>query len=253
MTSKQQAVTELGTSVAPRQRPKGNVSSQNLPLVLPSSPSPRNSVASPSPQMLQNNDPNIDTCDKSIGISQTPVSPYALKPKSNVILNDLKTPTKPGVDENLFDAKFVDSFSDTTNLSQKPQPTSSGSKKDIQSPTSPMHQQLLTAPKVMAGGHRRNMSDTSAFNKYTLNFFSYFHIIFSGNCFCYFRTFANETNEFLAPYEASHRARGNLSFGPASIPHTSGIIFFFYIHHIFIQFEKVNSSPLFTLLNFRNH
>lgn len=32
-----------------------------------------------------------------------------------------------------------------------------------------------------------------------------------------FRTFANETNEFLAPYEAPHKTRANLSFGPASI------------------------------------
>ncbi|XP_031618764.1 AP2-associated protein kinase 1 [Contarinia nasturtii] len=186
-----QQVAELGTSVAPRQRPKGNVSSQNLPLVLPSSPSPRNTIASPSPQVLQSTDPNFDACDKSSSISQTPVSPYALKSKAN----DLKTPTKSSANEQLFEAKFADSFSDTTNL---PQPPLSGSKKDIQSPTSPMHQQLLNAPKVMAGGHRRNMSDTSAFNK----------------------TFANETNEFLAPYEASHKARVNLSFGPSSIPHT---------------------------------
>lgn len=37
----------------------------------------------------------------------------------------------------------------------------------------------------------------------------------------FFRTFANETNEFLAPYEASHKGRLNLSFGPVSIPHFS--------------------------------
>lgn len=78
--------------------------------------------------------------------------------------NDHKT---SGVNENLFEAKFADSFSDTTNLSQmQPPQLSSGSKKDIQSPTSPMHQQLLKAPKAAATGHRRNMSDTSAFNKY---------------------------------------------------------------------------------------
>lgn len=35
--------------------------------------------------------------------------------------------------------------------------------------------------------------------------------------FTHFRTFANETNDFLAPYEASHKAARNLSFGPASI------------------------------------
>lgn len=165
---KQQLLSELGTSVAPRQRPKGNVSSQNLPLVLPSSPSPKNTIASPSPQVLQSAEPNFDICDKSSSISQTstPVSPYALKPKANIIqCNDLKS---PGVNENLFEAKFADSFSDTTNLPQMPPPPPlplSGSKKDIQSPTSPMHQQLLNAPKAVATGHRRNMSDTSAFNK----------------------------------------------------------------------------------------
>lgn len=166
---KQQVLSEMGTSVKIRQRPKGNVSSQNLPLVLPSSPSPRNTIASPSPQVLPSAEPNFDICDKSSSISQTstPVSPpYALKPKAVIMqCNDLKS---PGVNENLFEAKFADSFSDTTNLPQMPPPpplTSSSSKKDIQSPTSPMHQQLLNAPKAVATGHRRNMSDTSAFNK----------------------------------------------------------------------------------------
>lgn len=160
---KQTVHTEVGTtSIAPRQRPKGNASSQNLPLVLPSSPSPRNTVASPSPQVLQTNESNFDATDKST----TPVSPYALKPKSIVIQNDIKTPTKSGVAENLFETKFPDSFPDTTNLPQTPT-SAMGSKKDItlQSPTSPLHQHLLNAPKSNASGHRRNMSDTSAFNK----------------------------------------------------------------------------------------
>lgn len=92
------------------------------------------------------------------------MSTYSIKSKSNVLQsNDLKISE---VNENLFEAKFADSFSDTTNLPQMPPPLSSGSKKDIQSPTSPMHQQLLNAPKAAPTGHRRNMSDTSAFNKY---------------------------------------------------------------------------------------
>lgn len=140
---KQQVLTELGTSVAPRQRPKGNVSSQNLPLVLPSSPSPRNTIASPSLQVLQNNDTHFDATDKSNSISQisTPASPYL---RANALQNDLKTPTKTNVNENIFE---------------------SGSKTDISSPTSPIQQ---NTPKVLASGHRRNMSDTSAFNKYFL-------------------------------------------------------------------------------------
>lgn len=160
IVSKQPVHTELGTtSIAPRQRPKGNAASQNLPLVLPSSPSPRNTIASPSPQVLQSNDANFDATDKST----TPVSPYALKPKSIACSNDMKTPTKTNAVENMFEAKFSESFHDT-NLPQTPS-SAMGSKKDIQSPTSPMHQHLLNAPKSAVSGHRRNMSDTSAFNK----------------------------------------------------------------------------------------
>lgn len=163
IVTKQQIQAELGTSVAPRQRPKGNIASQNLPLVLPSSPSPRNAITSPSPQVLQANDSNLEASDKTNNSSQstTPVSPYVLKQKSSATQNDLKTPTKSGATENLFEAKFSDSFSDTSNLSQLP--STVGSKNDIHSPTSPMHQSLLNAHKP--AGHRRNMSDTTAFNK----------------------------------------------------------------------------------------
>lgn len=163
--TKQQAQTELGTSVAPRQRPKGNASSQNLPLVLPSSPSPRNVVASPSSQVLQSSDSNYDTSEKpsAIPLATTPVSPYAVKVKPGTIQNDHKTPTKPDATGNLFEATFNDSFNDTVNVTQTT-PTID-SKNDTQSLTSPMHQSLLNASKAMTSGHRRNMSDTSAFNK----------------------------------------------------------------------------------------
>lgn len=161
IVSKQPIHIELGTtSIAPRQRPKGNASSQNLPLVLPSSPSPGNTIASPSPQVLQTTDGTLDATDKST----TPVSPYALKPKSIVIQNDIKTPTKSNVPEKLFEANFPDSFQDTTNVPKTPT-SSMGSKKDIRSPTSPLHQHLLNTPKSSVSGHRRNVSDTSAFNK----------------------------------------------------------------------------------------
>lgn len=188
--------TELGTSVAPRQRPKGNASTQNLPLVLPSSPSPRNAM-SPSPQVLQANDPNFD------GVaSSTPVSPYALKSKPNALpLAGDKTPTRnhqtspskeavparqpsgamksqrstslhsesqalAATTERLFEARFSDTFRDTTHAAPTTATSTSSiaSKTDVQSPTSPLQQQLLNAPKFMAG-HRRNVSDTSAFNR----------------------------------------------------------------------------------------
>lgn len=165
IAAKQQIQAELGTSVAPRQRPKGNVSSQNLPLVLPSSPSPRNAIASPSPQVLQSSDPNFEAGEKSCGISQTttPVSPYALKQKAGLTQNDIKTPTKPAASEKLFEANFGDSFSDSTSMPQVNSAISS--KNEIKTPTSPIHQILLNAPKATTVGHRRNMSDTSAFNK----------------------------------------------------------------------------------------
>lgn len=177
--NKQQILAEVGTSVVPRQRPKGNVSSQNLPLVLPSSPSPRNMIASPSPQSLQDNESYFETSDKSNNIS---VQNSAPKPKTFAIVlqNDAKTSIKSSENENMFEAKFVDSFSGTTNLPQMPPPPPSISKKEVVSPTSPIHQQLLNTPKVdnrLSGGHRRNMSDTSAFNKYR-----YFLVHFSYVC-----------------------------------------------------------------------
>lgn len=145
--SKLQIQTELGTSVAPRQRPKGNVSSQNLPLVLPSSPSPRNAIASPSPQVpSQTNDPNGETVDKSSVVQSTP--------------------TKSNATGNLFEATFSTNFADSTAATNLPQSTPTiGSKNDIQSPTSPLHQSLLNAPKTLTAGHRRISSDTTAFNK----------------------------------------------------------------------------------------
>lgn len=91
------------------------------------------------------------------------MSPYTLKQKAGVTQNDIKTPIKTCATENLFEAKFGDSFSDTTNMTQMT--STIGSKNDIQSPTSPMHQSLINAPKPLTVGHRRNMSDTSAFNK----------------------------------------------------------------------------------------
>lgn len=165
--AKHQIQTELGTSVAPRQRPKGNVSSQNLPLVLPSSPSPRNAIASPSPQVLQSNDPCGETGDKSSGIPQTttPVSPYAVKSKAGVVVHN-NTPTKSNVTANLFESTFVGNFNDSTTTSLPQTSSAIGSKCDLQSPTSPLHQSLLNAPKPMTAGHRRIASDTTAFNKY---------------------------------------------------------------------------------------
>lgn len=136
--SKQMQQAELGTSVAPRQRPKGNFSSQNLSLVLPSSPSPRTTITSPSTQGLLP-DPGAD----SAKLNQAIATP---KP-NNVEIN------------NTFEANFTDSFPpsatiSTENLNQVPDPTIASTK-----------QYSLSTAKTNVGGHRRNVSDTSAFHK----------------------------------------------------------------------------------------
>lgn len=193
--SKQVPISEVGTSVVPRQRPKGNASTQNLPLVLPSSPSPRNIISSPSPQVLQT-DPNSDNSDKSLILSdnsmvtsvsqtQTPVSPFNLsgnqmtkQSKNNLLTTnvsqvDATTPIKSNVVErleNLFEARFSETFPESTNVIGNSvggivDAKTAGNIKTPESPiVSPM-QLLLTAPKPIFSGHRRNMSDTTAFNK----------------------------------------------------------------------------------------
>lgn len=214
-------VLESGTSVAPRQRPKGSAQpSHNLPLVAPPSPSPRNTVSSPS---LPHPDHHVTTTTTTnetfsaqfqanfppVSNVAAPVVPSAttIPPPTAVVATVSTVPTalvqQPLTQQqttnsltnvphhgdsenldNLFQSKFPDPFSET-----QPPPASvlSGSgglftspeaiaqlqqqmQQDIimplevvGTPTKSSAVQLLTAPKV---GHRRNMSDTSAFNKY---------------------------------------------------------------------------------------
>lgn len=133
--SKQLPITELGTSVAPRQRPKGNAATQNLPLVLPSSPSPRNTIASPSSQVAQADVPD----------TTKPSNTHDASAEHN----------------NMFEANFTESFP------PPPVPTQAIPIVDKvpESPIAVPIQRLLSTPKVAASGHRRNVSDTSAFNK----------------------------------------------------------------------------------------
>lgn len=157
--SKQTPISEVGTSVAPRQRPKGNASTQNLPLVLPSSPSPRNIISSPSPQVVHA-EANADNSFASDPVKQS--KPNVLAIATSVSQVDATTPTKSNTNEVLFEAKFPDTFPPSAPIVT----TTPGAKIDIKSPQSPPSvQSLLNTPKAAISGHRRNMSDTTAFNK----------------------------------------------------------------------------------------
>lgn len=183
---------ESGTSVAPRQRPtvqrpKGNV---QLPLVAPPSPSPRNNLASPVPPSLtQVETPSSSisqpVCDQftaqfqaNFPTTATPatttpnsatgnnVQPQQLTPKlSNLSITNATTQSFDGDNsDKLFESQFPDPFSeaanDNCNIQNEPLDTINQESGNVVSPTK-MPMQLET-PKI---GHRRNMSDTSAFNK----------------------------------------------------------------------------------------
>lgn len=190
-SSKMQLPTlESGTSVAPRQRPmvqrpKGSAQpSNNLPLVAPPSPSPRNNLSSPVPPSLTQVDtPSQQVCDQFTAQFQanfpatTPTAatssnapPQQLPPKlSNPSITNATTQSFDGDNtDSLFESQFPDPFSeigsnasDKCNIQNVPLETIKQDSGNIVSPTKPV-QLLLDTPKI---GHRRNMSDTSAFNK----------------------------------------------------------------------------------------
>uniref|UniRef100_A0A1A9WKZ0 Protein kinase domain-containing protein n=1 Tax=Glossina brevipalpis TaxID=37001 RepID=A0A1A9WKZ0_9MUSC len=207
---------ESGTSVAPRQRPKGSsaVHGPNpLGLGLPPSPSPRNNITSPQPQVhqcvveqFQANFPTVTpVLQSSANASATAVLPAATavaatqltKTNPNDLTNTQNPPTK--ILNSLFESTvYPDPFSETSPapLTIDTEPTATDqpviNAGDISgivgggdnAPSS----NLLSPPKAVnnsTSGHRRNVSDTSAFNK----------------------TFANETSQFLAPYDQSVKSR----------------------------------------------
>lgn len=240
-------IIESGTSVAPRQRPKGSSAHAQhpLPIGLPPSPSPRNTIASPQPviEQFQANFPAIPAPQQQtqsqpqssqqtpqlqlqqqqqqqaqIPTPQTPQQAVAIASNNinNITLSTNSNSSTTNLDS-LFESKYPDPFRETseknlenksfslisggatttttiitatttTTITQTKEPLSLP--QDIVMPLTtptnlgtPTKQTILTGPKV---GHRRNMSDTSAFNK----------------------TFANETSQFLAPYDQS--VKGNL-------------------------------------------
>ncbi|XP_053958409.1 uncharacterized protein LOC128863321 isoform X1 [Anastrepha ludens] len=251
-------IVESGTSVAPRQRPKGSstVHGQNpLGLGLPPSPSPRNNITSPQPQQpvveqFQANFPQLappvvpppPTPQTATAVSvsavaiaaPTPAPTTAVAATPTAVLPPPQQPqtvtqanssiaaiatqqAPPEVLNSLFESSvYPDPFSENAPVSLKQTvldavPSSSGGGgigdglENIAASSLSAHQvvnstptksSMLTVSSVGSSvsssgtsGHRRNVSDTSAFNK----------------------TFANETSQFLAPYDHSVKSRATHS------------------------------------------
>lgn len=183
---------EAGTSVVPRQRPKGSVQpAHTLPLVAPPSPSPRNTLSSPSiPPPQMDSEPfsaqfqaNFPPVSNAIAAVPTPTASQPLLAAISPTSTTVPFPTSQtsnqsaslNVDsdrlENLFQSKFPDPFTEPTT----PSVHGSGGLFPL-----PVQQQEVVMPLELAGtptksgklflnapkvGHRRNMSDTTAFNK----------------------------------------------------------------------------------------
>lgn len=214
-TKNQIPVSEAGTSVAPRQRPKGSAQpSHNLPLVAPPSPSPRNTLSSPIPQtaevagiktepfaaQFQANFPPIAT-QIPVTIPQQPApiplqqsqAPAPLPPTQQQSVPILPQQQEQAIaaattvttvaninsqiEENLFESNFAHPFrgsgnnlvASTGSFTQIDAGVITHLPQDMVMPletvgTPTKTVQLLGAPKTNSG-HRRNMSDTSAFNK----------------------------------------------------------------------------------------
>ncbi|XP_020798929.1 uncharacterized protein LOC110176822 isoform X1 [Drosophila serrata] len=190
------SVVEAGTSVAPRSRPKGSSAVHGgnaLGLGLPPSPSPRLNITSPQPvavaEQFQANFPAMPTAVPAAAPPPqvAPVVPPV--PASNLFEpSGYPDPfNEPAGGAAASAAATVSEESQKEEVVVVPQDLGAGG--DGGTPTKSM----LTAPKPSGGGgHRRNVSDTSAFNK----------------------TFANETSQFLAPFNNNLAAMGD---GPQTL------------------------------------
>ncbi|KAH8412607.1 hypothetical protein KR009_003588 [Drosophila setifemur] len=196
------SIVEAGTSVAPRSRPKGSSSVHGgnaLGLGLPPSPLPRQSITSPQPQ------PVVEQFQANF-----PAMPPAVPavPASQAV-----TPAAPAAASNLFESTgYPDPFDEPATAAVPPanQPAAEEPTKEEAAPQEVVvagtggtpTKSMLTPPKPSGGGgHRRNVSDTSAFNK----------------------TFANETSQFLAPFNNNLAAMGDSPQTLASAASNPGI------------------------------
>lgn len=177
-------IPEAGTSVAPRQRPtvqrpKGNAQPSQLPLVAPPSPSPRNNLSPvPPPSQVDMSASDQFTAHFQANFPSTTaagsnVQPHQLISKpSNLSITNAVTQSFDDNSDNLFESQFPDPFrevastittKDTCNIQNEQMDANNSETGNVVSPTKPPAQLLLETPKI---GHRRNMSDTSAFSKY---------------------------------------------------------------------------------------
>uniref|UniRef100_A0A1B6FIX0 Protein kinase domain-containing protein n=1 Tax=Cuerna arida TaxID=1464854 RepID=A0A1B6FIX0_9HEMI len=148
-----------GTSVTPRQRPK-RVTSGGIPPLIGASPTPSRPFPAPT--------------------TVSPPPATALQPPP---------PQPPALDssETLFPPSgYPDPFREEENVKRSP-PTQSVSQCPIVAEPSPP-----LSPSGHHPSHRRNVSDTSAFNK----------------------VFANETSQFLAPYDSMVKSQSGSNTPP---------------------------------------
>ncbi|XP_017153509.1 uncharacterized protein LOC108163001 isoform X1 [Drosophila miranda] len=200
------SMIEAGTSVAPRSRPKGSSSVHGgnaLGLGLPPSPSPRLNITSPQPQ----NQPVVEQFQANFPAMPCPAVP----PPPPAAVTQADTVVAAAVTNNLFESTgYPDPFNEPAQATAGapataavaaaapiPAPEELSKQEEVQvaavqeslvvsggTPT----KHMLTPPKPSGvGGHRRNVSDTSAFNK----------------------TFANETSQFLAPFNNNLASMGD--------------------------------------------
>lgn len=176
---------ESGTSVAPRQRPKANAQpSQILPLVLPPSPLPRNTLSSPIPQndcqptqQLNFNAKIAEPFSVQFNANFPPVTTAAITSTTIPITNISKTEEKSL--NSLFQTNYPDPFAASTVNVQETinYQSNNASLENVSQSTEnivpPLHISNDLIPigtntsieSQKQSGHRRNMSDTSAFNK----------------------------------------------------------------------------------------
>ncbi|XP_039228843.1 AP2-associated protein kinase 1 isoform X4 [Drosophila yakuba] len=183
------SVVEAGTSVVPRSRPKGSSSVHGgnpLGLGLPPSPSPRQNITSPQPQPQ----PVVEQFQANF-----PAMPPAVPPPPQAVTSAAPTAS------HLFESSgYPDPFNEpdaavipTEFLPAGEEPNKEEVPQDPNVIAGTPTKSMLTPPKPSGGGgHRRNVSDTSAFNK----------------------TFANETSQFLAPFNNNLAAMGD---GPQTL------------------------------------
>lgn len=178
---------ESGTSVAPRQRPKASATHAaaapgQLPIALPPSPSPRNTLSSPIPSAPPAAPEPNEAFQAQFSAAFPPPDEKQQQQKANTGGGSAVEPKAEHLDS-LFQTNYPDPFrepvaketkevgggsggsSSNPAASCESLPMVSTSSQDVMGPlvgTPTKPPQMLVTPKV---GHRRNMSDTSAFNK----------------------------------------------------------------------------------------